>query len=666
MHPLHLHHSPSKHLRLLLILIALGLGAGQALAAPVYSALGASDAVGYGAIPESAGYVFRIADWLTPAYGPWTLRNRGVSGYTAPDIRDNSLPAAIADDPTLVTLWVGGDDVTHSVLRGEPTAELQTHFQDAYSTIIRRLRTETSALVVTANIPDISRLPIANLLSSADRQTAHNDSLAVNAIIAQVCAAYNVSVVDVYSDPAAYDSSNLFWDGFHPNNRGYGILAQRFEAVIGPVLLPHSLGGRITTTSGAALPGVTVTIAHNGASIELTTDRNGFYILGGVGFDSADNGLYIVTPRFGNYIFTPARRSVDVEGSGTGTLNFIAELNVTISGTLSSSRASGGLPLPNVGVLLVNRTQLSAFATALVNPAALISGDGIVARTRTDAAGHYAFRVQPGVYYVVPLLPGTVLAPVLRGPLTIATASLAGQDFIQSDFDRAGPGITCNSARPDRVSGLATDSSAGLWTVVVTLQNDSNAYLNWLTPNSNLQFTPSPVAASYELASLPGTAVPLLNLSPIAAQLWTIALPRDLPPGTYRVTVRAIDRAARASAPVSRTFVKPAPVASSVGIVSSATASAATASAATASVQLRFGRALDAGTAADPAPYAVEINGHRVPVESAAYDAVARTVSLALPSGALHAGDTAAVRWNGLADPAGVTLTGAITVVVGR
>lgn len=206
-------------------------------AAPVYTALGASDAIGTGssrapAVPNG-GYVFVISDWLQARYPAWTLHNLGVSGYTAENIRDNSLQPAINDQPDIITVWVGGNDIKDSILSGpEDTATLAARFRPAYTTIIQRLRQETNAFIVTANLPDFSRIPIAGFFDDEYRALAKADSDALNAIIADVATAYQVPVVDLYSDPASYDPTNYSSDMFHPNDKGYAAMAQQYEAVL--------------------------------------------------------------------------------------------------------------------------------------------------------------------------------------------------------------------------------------------------------------------------------------------------------------------------------------------------------------------------------------------------------------------------------------------------
>lgn len=77
------------------------------------------------------------------------------------------------------------------------------------------------------------------------------------------------------------------------------------------------------------------------------------------------------------------------------------------------------------------------------------------------------------------------------------------------------------------------------------------------------------------------------------------------------------------------------------------TLSSGTANAAMSSVRLTFLHGLDSDTASAVEHYKVEINGQSVQVESAAYSAGARAVTLALPQGALRSGDNIQVVWAG-------------------
>jgi hypothetical protein len=132
----------------------------------------------------------------------------------------------------MVTLWVGGDDIKDSVLQNESTEALKTRFEAAYTTIISRLRTETNATVVTANLPDLSRIPAAAWFPDSYKALATADTNALNEVIARVAAQYGVPVVDLFSLAASYDPANFSSDGFHPNDAGYAAMAEQFEAAL--------------------------------------------------------------------------------------------------------------------------------------------------------------------------------------------------------------------------------------------------------------------------------------------------------------------------------------------------------------------------------------------------------------------------------------------------
>jgi lysophospholipase L1-like esterase len=212
------------------------LAADPSFAALKYTAIGASDAIGTGSSDAPAtpngGYVFLISDWLDARYSAWTLDNLGMSGYTASNIRDNSLSQAVAHAPNIVTLWVGGNDIKDSVLAKEPTADLVARFEPAYTTIVERLRNETDAYIVTANLPDFSRIPVAIFFPADQKALAKAASEALNEIITRVAAANNVPVVDLASNPASYARANFSNDGFHPNDAGYAVMAAQFEDVL--------------------------------------------------------------------------------------------------------------------------------------------------------------------------------------------------------------------------------------------------------------------------------------------------------------------------------------------------------------------------------------------------------------------------------------------------
>ena len=96
----------------------------------------------------------------------------------------------------------------------------------------------------------------------------------------------------------------------------------------------YSISGTITNSSGAGIGGVTVS---NG-SVTATTSSTGAYTLTGVG-----NGTYTLTPSLSGYTFSPASRSVTVNGANVTGQDFTGTGSSTGNWqTQSGSLASGG------------------------------------------------------------------------------------------------------------------------------------------------------------------------------------------------------------------------------------------------------------------------------------------------------------------------------------
>src|SRR5262245_1595487 len=81
-----------------------------------YMAVGASDAVGVGAIPLSHGYVYRINNELQDRGKTVDLLNLGIPGANLHTIAEAVKVALEAGArPNLVTIWVGANDIIEGV-----------------------------------------------------------------------------------------------------------------------------------------------------------------------------------------------------------------------------------------------------------------------------------------------------------------------------------------------------------------------------------------------------------------------------------------------------------------------------------------------------------------------------------------------------------------------
>lgn len=189
-----------------------------------YVSIGASDATGVGASPLTNGYVYRIEDALDEQCADSELINVGIPGVDADTIEDVEVPAAIALDPELITVWTGSND-----LIGGRSVE---SFESDLMEILTKLRSDTDAQIFVANLPNLPELPKYESSPDADVTTERVD--AFNAAISRQTAAIEATLVDLnaieLTDVLVSD------DGFHPSDTGHQGIATLFLQEILPQL----------------------------------------------------------------------------------------------------------------------------------------------------------------------------------------------------------------------------------------------------------------------------------------------------------------------------------------------------------------------------------------------------------------------------------------------
>jgi lysophospholipase L1-like esterase len=188
------------------------------VAAVRYVAVGASDTVGVGASdPATGSWPARVAALLPPGAA---YVNIGVSGSVATQARDQQLPAAIAQRPTVVSVWLAVNDMNASV-----TAAV---YRDALSAIVDGLVTRTDAKVFVGNVPDLRGVPAykdVDKTQLAAQISAYNDTIA-SVVAGRTGRAY---LVDLFTGSAPLVSTiTVSGDGFHPSDEGYKLIAERF------------------------------------------------------------------------------------------------------------------------------------------------------------------------------------------------------------------------------------------------------------------------------------------------------------------------------------------------------------------------------------------------------------------------------------------------------
>ncbi|MDP9281120.1 MAG: GDSL-type esterase/lipase family protein [Chloroflexota bacterium] len=183
-----------------------------------YVAIGASDAVGVGASdPATGSWPARIASRLPPGSA---YVNVGVSGSVAVQARTAQLPGAIAQRPTVVSIWLAVNDMNATI---EPAS-----FANDLGAIVDALVSGTAAKIFVGNVPDLRPVPA---YKDADKVALFKLITAYNAAIAAIAAKHpgRVIGVDLFTGSAELVSTiTVSGDGFHPSDAGYQLIADRF------------------------------------------------------------------------------------------------------------------------------------------------------------------------------------------------------------------------------------------------------------------------------------------------------------------------------------------------------------------------------------------------------------------------------------------------------
>lgn len=195
-----------------------------------YVALGASDAVGFGATdPNRTAYVPIIISRLSKSA---TALNLGISGEKLHGALTDELPQAIAAQPTLITIWLVGNDFKGCVPLTQYRADLNT--------LLTQLQTKTHAQVFVANAPDFSALPAVRQIVASGSFCGQPATLASirsrsqqwNLVINAVVAAHHDTLVNLFDSSLTSHPDYIAGDGFHPSDQGYLALANLFWSAI--------------------------------------------------------------------------------------------------------------------------------------------------------------------------------------------------------------------------------------------------------------------------------------------------------------------------------------------------------------------------------------------------------------------------------------------------
>ncbi len=194
-----------------------------------YMVLGDSLGAGYGAVPQTQGYAYRLYQEGAFDAVPGTIfSNAAVPGATSFDVLAYQVPQAALFMPDVIALTVGGNDLT-AILGGADPGAVLAQFGNNLFGILAELVGNTDAVIYLSNLYVIPEIPGADQIVPA-----------FNQIVAGIASAFGdrVTVVDIH---AAFDGRNglLLIDRhgaatyeIHPTNAGHKAMADAFKAVI--------------------------------------------------------------------------------------------------------------------------------------------------------------------------------------------------------------------------------------------------------------------------------------------------------------------------------------------------------------------------------------------------------------------------------------------------
>lgn len=184
----------------------------------VYDALGDSLTAGVGTDSYDQSFPHLIARNLLMSGKNITLKNLSVPGAKTADLIYNQLPQVIIDQPQVVTVLIGTNDI-HGNVSGSV-------FRKNYKHILQVLTTKTKATVYVISVPRtgtniLLRFPYNYYFDWRTRM--------FNNIIKELAVTYQVTYLDLYTPTAVKFSaagSHYSADLFHPSAEGYAQWAQ--------------------------------------------------------------------------------------------------------------------------------------------------------------------------------------------------------------------------------------------------------------------------------------------------------------------------------------------------------------------------------------------------------------------------------------------------------
>lgn len=185
----------------------------------IYVALGDSLSAGVGVNDYKQSFPYLVAQKMALASdNKITHLNYSYPGARTSDLIADLLPLAIKDQPDVVTLLIGVNDIHGKVSSAK--------FKNHYDNILKQLKTQTTAKI---NVISLPLLGSDALLWPPFNYYYERQTLRFNEIIKDLARANNVNYIDLTGPSAEYAAANNSFyatDNFHPSNLGYDYWAQ--------------------------------------------------------------------------------------------------------------------------------------------------------------------------------------------------------------------------------------------------------------------------------------------------------------------------------------------------------------------------------------------------------------------------------------------------------
>lgn len=179
----------------------------------VYVALGDSLTAGVGVSEYEQSYPYLVSQKIAGTSTKVTHLNFSYSGARTSNLINDLLSKAIADQPDLITLLIGTNDVLGNVSQDE--------FRRNYTTILEQLKNQTAAKI---NIISIPFLGTNSLLLPPYNCYYQNRIISFNKVIKDLALQNGFNYIDLTAPTASYStrfSDYYAVDNLHPSTLGY-------------------------------------------------------------------------------------------------------------------------------------------------------------------------------------------------------------------------------------------------------------------------------------------------------------------------------------------------------------------------------------------------------------------------------------------------------------